>query len=70
MLGATNFSLIVTTRLKEYKGTYYGEPSNAENLVAMAYSGGTFIELIQPISGKSIFKDYTLPKKVKRLFKK
>jgi methylmalonyl-CoA/ethylmalonyl-CoA epimerase len=24
----------------------------------MAYSGGTFIELIQPISGNSIFQDY------------
>jgi methylmalonyl-CoA/ethylmalonyl-CoA epimerase len=58
MLGVTNFSPTVTTRLKDYDGTYYGEPSNAENLVAMTYSGGTFIELIQPISGKSIFKDY------------
>ena len=58
MLGVTNFSPTVTTRLKEYDGTYYGEPSNAENLVEMAYSGGTFIELIQPISGNSIFHDY------------
>ena len=57
MLGVTNFSPTVTTRLNEYDGTYYGEPSNAENLVAMTYTGGTFIELIQPISGKSIFKD-------------
>ena len=24
----------------------------------MAYSGGTFIELIQPVSGNSIFQDY------------
>jgi len=58
MPGVSNFSQTVTTRLKEYDGTYYGEPSNAENLVTMAYSGGTFIELIQPISGKSIFQDY------------
>ena len=57
MLGVTRFSPTVTTHLKEYNGTYYGEPSIAENLVAMTYSGGTFIELIQPISGKSIFKD-------------
>jgi methylmalonyl-CoA/ethylmalonyl-CoA epimerase len=56
MLGLDNFSQTVTSRLKEYDGTYYGEPSNAENLVAMAYSGGTFIELIQPISGNSIFR--------------
>ena len=24
----------------------------------MAYSGGTFIELIQPVSGNSVFQDY------------
>lgn len=58
MLGVANFSPTITTRLKEYDGTYYGEPSDAENFVSMAYSGETFIELIQPISGKSIFKDY------------
>lgn len=58
ILGITNFSPTVTSRLKDYDGTYYGEPSDAENFVAMAYSGGTFIELIQPISGKSIFKDF------------
>ena len=58
MLGVTNFSPTGTTRLQDYDGTYYGEPADAENLVAMTYSGGTFIEIIQPISGKSIFKDY------------
>ena len=57
MLGVNNFSETVTTRLEDYDGTYYGESSTAENLVAMAYSGGIFIELIQPISGTSIFKD-------------
>lgn len=57
MLGISNFSETATTRLKEYDGTYYGDLSNAENLVAMAYSGGVFIELIQPVSGNSIFKD-------------
>ncbi|NOU19567.1 MAG: hypothetical protein HOO91_18580 [Bacteroidales bacterium] len=58
MLGVTNFSPTVTSHLKEYEATYYGEPSDAENLIAMTYSGETFIELIQPISGESIFKDY------------
>ena len=58
MLGVSGFSPTTTTHLNEYGGTHYGESSNAENLVAMVYSGGTFIELIQPISGKSIFKDY------------
>lgn len=58
MLGVPNFSPTGITRLQDYDGTYYGEPADAENYVAMAYAGGTFIELIQPISGKSIFKDY------------
>lgn len=58
MLGLKNFSETVTSHLEEYDGTYYGELSNAENLVTMAYSGGVFIELIQPISGNSIFQDY------------
>ncbi|MDQ3019293.1 MAG: VOC family protein [Bacteroidota bacterium] len=58
MLGENNFSKTAITRLNEYDGTYYGNPSDAENFVSMAYSGGIFIELIQPISGESIFKDY------------
>jgi methylmalonyl-CoA/ethylmalonyl-CoA epimerase len=58
MFGVTNFSPTGTTRLQDYDGTYYGQQADAENLVTMTYSGGTFIEIIQPISGKSIFKDY------------
>jgi methylmalonyl-CoA/ethylmalonyl-CoA epimerase len=58
MFGVTNFSPTGTTRLQDYEGTYYGQPADAENLVTMTYSGGTFIEIIQPVSGKSIFKDY------------
>lgn len=52
------FSNVDTIRVKEFGATWYGEPSNAESLVAMAYSGGIFIELIQPVSGNSIFQDY------------
>ena len=58
VLGRSNFSKVDTIRVKEFEATYYGEPSDAESLVAIAYSGGTFIELIQPISGNSIFQDY------------
>jgi catechol 2,3-dioxygenase-like lactoylglutathione lyase family enzyme len=58
MFGVTNFSPVGTTRLQDYDGTYYGMQVDAENLVAMTYSGGTFIEIIQPVSGKSIFSDY------------
>ena len=58
VMGINNFSKVDTIRVKEFGATYYGKPSNAESLVAMAYSGGTFIELIQPISGNSVFQDY------------
>lgn len=58
VMGISNFSKVETIRAKEFEGTYYGKPSDADNLVTSAYSDGTFIELIQPISGNSIFQDY------------
>ena len=57
-MGIGNFSEAEIIRLEEFEGTYYGEPSDAESLVAIAYTGETFIELIQPLSGRSIFQDY------------
>ena len=56
-MGIGNFSEAEIIRLEEFEGTYYGEPCDAESLVSIAYSGGTFIELIQPLSGRSIFQD-------------
>ena len=58
VMGIRNFSKDQIIRVKDFNSTYYGKPSNAESLVAMAYSGGTFIELIQPLSGNSVFQDY------------
>ncbi|MBI1939237.1 MAG: VOC family protein [Ignavibacteriales bacterium] len=57
-MGIGNFSTVATIRAKDFDATYYGEPSDAESLVTMAYTGETFIELIQPLSGRSIFQDY------------
>ena len=57
-MGVSNFSQPQIMRLKEFEATFYGEPSDAETLVSMAYTGGIFIELIQPFSGLSIFQDY------------
>ncbi len=57
-MGIGNFSKAEIIRLEEFESTYYGEPCHAESLVSIAYSGGTFIELIQPLSGRSIFQDY------------
>ena len=57
-MGIGNFSKAEIIRLAEFGATYYGEPCDAESLVCIAYSGGTFIELIQPLSGHSIFQDH------------
>ena len=57
-IGITNFSKTDVIRLKEFEGMHYDEPSDAESLVTMAYTGTTFLELIQPLSGQSIFQDY------------
>ena len=57
-MGIANFSKAEVIRLQEFGATHYGEPSDAENLVSIAYTGETFIELIQPLSGRSIFQDY------------
>lgn len=38
--------------------TYYEKVVEANGLTTQTYHGGTFIELIQPLSGQSIFQDY------------
>ncbi|HET6996030.1 MAG TPA: VOC family protein [Chitinophagaceae bacterium] len=57
-IGLDSFSKTSISRLNEYEATYYGEQCDAENLVSLAYTGETFVELIQPVSGRSIFQDY------------
>jgi methylmalonyl-CoA/ethylmalonyl-CoA epimerase len=37
---------------------YYGKVVPHEGLVAQTYNGSAFIELIQPLSGQSLFDDY------------
>jgi methylmalonyl-CoA/ethylmalonyl-CoA epimerase len=58
VIGVGNFSKAICVRAQEFQGTYYGQPSDADWLVSVAYSGGSFLELIQPLSGRSIFRDY------------
>jgi methylmalonyl-CoA/ethylmalonyl-CoA epimerase len=57
-MGIEGFVRTLNLRAKEFEGTYYGESSDAEWHVSIVYSGGSFIELIQPVSGRSIFQDY------------
>ena len=58
VMGIDNFGEPMTIRVKDYEATYYGKPSDAVTLTAMAYSSGTFMEIIQPLSGNSVFHDY------------
>ena len=57
-MGISNFSKAEIIRLKEFDGTYYGAPCDGESLLTIAYTGQLFIEVIQPLSGRSIFQDY------------
>lgn len=45
-------------RAQDLDMTYYGKIVPGEWLTTQAYNGGTFIELVQPVSGQSMFHDY------------
>lgn len=45
-------------RAEDLDMTYYGRVVASDWLTTQAYNGGTFIELIQPLSGQSMFHDY------------
>jgi len=45
-------------RAQDLNMSYYGAVVAGEWLTAQAYNGGCFIELVQPISGQSMFHDY------------
>src|SRR5262245_9068086 len=43
---------------EDLKIKYYGKIVPSDGLTSQTYSGGSFIELIQPLSGQSVFHDY------------
>jgi hypothetical protein len=45
-------------RAQDLNMTYYDKVVEAEWLTTQAYNGGTFIELVQPLAGQSMFHDY------------
>ena len=57
-MGISGFSQPDVIRLADFEGTHYGKPSKAESLVSIAYTDGKFIELIQPLAGESVFRDF------------
>jgi methylmalonyl-CoA/ethylmalonyl-CoA epimerase len=45
-------------RAQDLNLTYYGKVVASETLTTQTYNGGAYIELMQPVSGKSMFRDY------------
>lgn len=43
---------------EELKIKYYGKIVPSDGLTTQTFNGGSFIELIQPLSGQSVFHDY------------
>lgn len=57
-LGIAGFPKPQQGRAQDLGMTYYGKMVDAEWLTTQTYNGGTFIELVQPLSGQSMFHDY------------
>ena len=57
-LGIAGFPEPQHVRAQDLGMTYYGESVSGEWLTTQTYNGGTFIELVQPLSGQSMFHDY------------
>jgi methylmalonyl-CoA/ethylmalonyl-CoA epimerase len=58
VLGVAGFPEPVHVRAQDLAMTYYGEVVPAEWLTTQTFNGGTFIELVQPLTGQSMFLDY------------
>ena len=57
-LGIAGFPEPEHIRAQDLNMTYYGKAVAAEWLTTQTYNGGSFIELVQPLSGQSMFHDY------------
>ncbi|NOU46833.1 MAG: hypothetical protein HOO86_07215 [Bacteroidales bacterium] len=57
-LGIAGFHKPEPVRAQDLNMTHYGKVVAGEWLTTQTYNGGSFIELIQPVSGQSMFHDY------------
>ncbi|MBP7557850.1 MAG: VOC family protein [Chitinophagaceae bacterium] len=57
-LGIAGFPPPQHVRAQDLRMTYHGTIEDAEWLTTQTFNGGTFIELVQPLSGQSMFHDY------------
>ena len=58
VFGITHFVKLENLLSQDLEGTYYGKPANFEFHLYLAYSGESMIELIQPVSGQSMYQDF------------
>jgi methylmalonyl-CoA/ethylmalonyl-CoA epimerase len=58
VMGMPHFDKIENFSTADYEPTYYGKPGATISHLSMTWAGGSFIELIQPVSGQSIFQDF------------
>ena len=57
-LGLPGLAKLEIVSAQEAAGTYRGQPGDFVFHLYMAYSGGALLELIQPVSGTSIFQEF------------
>jgi methylmalonyl-CoA/ethylmalonyl-CoA epimerase len=57
-LGIASFPQPEHIRAQDLGMTYHDKVVAGEWLTTQTYNGGTFIELVQPVSGQSMFHDY------------
>ena len=57
-MGVTKFLHLENIAAKDTEGTYLGRPGDWVIHLYLAYAGDTQIELIQHVSGRSIFRDF------------
>ncbi len=57
-LGVAGFPKPEHVRAVDLNMSYYGDVVAGEWLTTQTYNGGVFIELVQPLSGQSMFHDY------------
>ena len=57
-MGIGGFVKLENVRAQDTAGTYRGAPGDYAFHLYMAYSGGALLELIQPVSGTSVFSEF------------
>jgi len=58
VMGITRFIKLENLKSTELDGKYYGKPDDYEFHLYLGYSGECMIEMIQPVSGNSIFQEF------------